>query len=290
MTPIKLGRLSRHAWTCALVCLTLASCSEGPLDPHGPVGKAERLILLDATAIMLAVGVPVILLTFCFAWWFRSGNRRAQYRPEWEYSGRIEMIVWSIPALVILFLGGIAWIGAHDLDPPAPLKSSAPPLEVQVVSVDWRWIFIYPEQGIASVDRLTVPAGVPIHFRLTSTSVMNSFFIPQLGSQIYTMPGMTTQLNLLADHPGTYPGLSSQFSGDGFSDMRFDVVAVPAAEFQSWSDRTHAAGGVLDRPTFEQLARPSSEHAVRTYGEVTTGLFDSIVVGHVGMTHASAQE
>ena len=290
MTPIKLGRLSRHAWTCALVCLTLASCSEGPLDPRGPVGKAERLILLDATVIMLAVGIPVILLTFCFAWWFRSGNRRAQYRPEWEYSGRIEMIVWSIPALVILFLGGIAWIGAHDLDPPAPLESSTPPLEVQVVSVDWRWIFIYPEQGIASVDQLTVPAGVPIHFRLTSTSVMNSFFIPQLGSQIYTMPGMTTRLNLLADHPGTYAGLSSQFSGDGFSDMRFDVVALSAAQFQSWSDRTHAAGGVLDRPTFEQLARPSSEHSVRTFAEVTTGLFDSIVAGHVGMTHAAAQE
>src|SRR6266704_2966872 len=141
MTPIKLGRLSRHAWTCALVCLTLASCSEGPLDPQGPIGKAERLILLDATAIMLAVGIPVILLTFCFAWWFRSGNSRARHRPEWEYSGRIEMIVWSIPALVVLFLGGIAWIGSHDLDPPAALKSSAAPVEVQVVSVDWRWVF-----------------------------------------------------------------------------------------------------------------------------------------------------
>jgi cytochrome o ubiquinol oxidase subunit 2 len=246
--------------------------------------------LLDATAIMLAVGVPVILLTFCFAWWFRSGNSRARYRPEWEYSGRIEMIVWSIPALVILFLGGIAWIGAHDLDPPAPLKSGVAPLEVQVVSVDWRWIFIYPEQAIASIDRLTVPAGVPIHFRLTSTSVMNSFFIPQLGSQIYTMPGMATQLNLLADHLGTYQGLSSQFSGDGFSDMRFEAVAVSAAEFQSWVNTAHAAGGVLDRPTFEQLARPSSEHAVRTYGEVTSGLFDSIVAGHLGMTHVSAQE
>jgi cytochrome o ubiquinol oxidase subunit 2 len=290
MTPIKLGRLSRHASTCALVCLTLASCSAGPLDPQGPVGKAERLILLDATAIMLAVVIPVILLTFCFAWWFRSGNPRARYRPEWEYSGRIEMIVWSIPALVILFLGGIAWIGAHDLDPPAPLKSGVAPLEVQVVSVDWRWIFIYPEQAIASIDRLTVPAGVPIHFRLTSTSVMNSFFIPQLGSQIYTMPGMATQLNLLADHLGTYQGLSSQFSGDGFSDMRFEAVAVSAAEFRSWVDTTHAAGGVLDRPTFEQLARPASGHAVRTYGEVTTGLFDSIVAGHVGMTHAAAQE
>jgi cytochrome o ubiquinol oxidase subunit II len=290
MTPIKLGRLSRRASTCALVCLTLASCGEGPLDPHGPVGKAERLLLLDATAIMLAVIVPVILLTLGFAWWFRSANARARYRPEWEFSGRIEMIVWSIPALIILFLGGIAWISSHDLDPPAPLKSSAAPLEVQVVSVDWRWIFIYPQQGIASVDRLTVPAGVPIHFRLTSTSVMNSFFIPQLGSQIYTMPGMTTQLNLLADHPGTYSGLSAQFSGDGFSDMRFEVVAVSAAQFQSWMDATHAAGGVLDRPGFEQLAQPSSEHTVKTYGEVATGLFDSIVSAHVGMAHAAAQE
>jgi cytochrome o ubiquinol oxidase subunit 2 len=290
MTPIKPGRLSRHASTCALVCLTLASCSEGPLDPQGPVGRAERLILLDATAIMLAVVVPVIVLTFCFAWWFRSGNSRARRLPDWEYSGRIEMIVWSIPALVILFLGGIAWISSHDLDPPAPLKSSAAPLEVQVVSVDWRWVFIYPQQGIASVDRLTVPAGVPVHFRLTSTSVMNSFFIPQLGSQIYTMPGMTTRVNLLADHPGTYAGLSSQYSGDGFSDMRFDVLAVSVADFQSWVDTTHGAGGVLDRPTFEQLARPSSEHAVKTYGEVTTRLFDSIVSAHVGMTHAAAQE
>ena len=290
MTPIKLGRLSRRASTCALVCLTLASCSEGPLDPQGPVGKAERLILADATAIMLAVVVPVIVLTFCFAWWFRAGNSRARYRPEWEYSGRIEMIVWSIPALVVLFLGGIAWISAHDLDPPAALKSSAAPLEVQVVSVDWRWVFIYPQQGIASVDRLTVPAGVPIHFRLTSTSVMNSFFIPQLGSQIYTMPGMATQLNLLADHPGTYQGLSAQFSGDGFSDMRFDAVVVPVAEFQAWVDATHAAGGVLDRPRFEQLAQPSSEHAAKNYGEVTTGLFDSIVSAHVGMAHAAAQE
>jgi cytochrome o ubiquinol oxidase subunit 2 len=290
MTPIKLGWLSCRAWTCALVCLALASCSEGPLDPQGPIGKAERLILLDATAIMLAVIVPVIVLIFGFAWWFRSGNSRARYRPDWEYSGRIEMITWSVPALIILFLGGMAWISSHDLDPPAPLRSSAAALEVEVVSVDWRWIFIYPKQGIASVDRLTVPAGVPIHFRLTSTSVMNSFFIPQLGTQIYTMPGMATQLNLLADHPGSYSGLSAQFSGEGFSDMRFEVVAVAATEFQSWVDMTHAAGGVLDRPTFEQLARPATEHAVRTYGEVMTGLFDSIVSAHVGMTHAAAQE
>jgi cytochrome o ubiquinol oxidase subunit II len=290
MIPTKFGRLPRRAGAYALTCIALAACSGGPLDPQGSVGKAERLILLDATAIMLAVIVPVMVLTFGFAWWFRSGNSRARHRPEWEYSGRIEMIIWSIPALVIVFLGGVAWISSHDLDPPARLKSSAAPLEIQVVSVDWRWIFIYPQQGIASVDRLTVPAGVPIHFRLTSTSVMNSFFIPQLGSQIYTMPGMATQLNLLADRPGTYAGLSAQFSGDGFSDMRFDVVVAQSAEFQSWLTATRTAGGLLDRPSFEQLAQPSSEHVVKTYGEVATGLFDSIVAAHVGMTHASAQE
>jgi cytochrome o ubiquinol oxidase subunit 2 len=286
MNSIKPGRL----FACALGCILVASCSEGPLNPQGPVAKAERLILLDATAIMLAVIVPVILLTFCFAWWFRSGNLRARYRPEWEYSGRIEMIIWAIPALVIFFLGGIAWIGAHDLDPPARLKSAVPPLEVEVVSVDWRWIFIYPQQGIASVDRLTVPAGVPLHFRLTSTSVMNSFFVPQLGSQIYTMAGMTTQLNLMADQAGTFPGLSAQFSGDGFSDMRFEVVAVSPEAFQSWVDSTHAAGGVLDRSTFDQLAQPSHEHAVVTYGEVTHGLFASIANGPMHMTHSQAQE
>ena len=291
MKSIKPGRL----FACTMGCFAVASCSEGPLNPQGPVAKAERLVLLDATAIMLAVIVPVILLTLCFAWWFRSGNLRARYRPEWEYSGRIEMIIWAIPALVILFLGGIAWIGAHDLDPPAPLKSAVPPLEVEVVSVDWRWIFIYPQQGIASIDRLTVPAGVPLHFRLTSTSVMNSFFVPQLGSQIYTMAGMTTQLNLMADQAGTYPGLSAQFSGDGFSDMRFDVVAVSAEAFQSWVDSAHAAGGVLDRSTFDRLAQPSHDHAVLTYGEITHGLFDSIANGpmrmtHGTMTHGPAQE
>ena len=184
----------------------LASCREGVLDPHGPVGEAERVILYDATAIMLAVVVPVIILTLAFAWWFRAGNRRAIYRPDWEYSGTIELIVWAIPALVILFLGGIAWIGSHELDPPKPLASAAPPLEVEVVSLDWRWLFIYPRERIATVNHLVVPTGVPVHFRLTSTSVMNSFFIPQLGSQIYTMTGMTTQLNLQADQAGTLPG------------------------------------------------------------------------------------
>jgi cytochrome o ubiquinol oxidase subunit II len=258
----------------------LASCREGVLDPQGPVGAAERVILYDATTIMLAVVVPVILLTLAFAWWFRAGNRHATYRPDWEYSGKIELIVWSIPALVILFLGGIAWIGSHDLDPPKPLASEKTPLEVEVVSLDWRWLFIYPEEHIATVNRLVVPTGVPIHFRLTSASVMNSFFIPQLGSQIYTMSGMTTQLNLQADQAGTYQGLSAQFSGPGFSDMRFTLVAASDEQFTSWIAEVRARGGVLDGATFTQLARPTKAGGELTYGAVAEDPFDSITHGH----------
>src|ERR1700690_1586531 len=214
--------------------MLMASCREGVLDPRGPVGKAERIILYDSTAIMLAVVIPVIVLTLIFAWWFRVKNARARYRPDFEYSGRIEMIIWSIPALIILFLGGIAWTGSHDLDPPVPLAESTTPLDIEVISLDWRWLFIYPHEGIASLNRLVVPAGVPLRFRLTSTTVMNSFFVPQLGSQIYTMPNMVTRLNLEADQPGTFEGLSAQFSGDGFSDMRFDLVATEPEAFEAW--------------------------------------------------------
>ena len=262
-------------------CVMLASCSEGVLDPHGPVGLSERLILGDATAVMLAVVVPVIVLTLVFAWWFRADNRLAQYRPDWEYSGRIELIVWAIPALLIAFLGGMAWITSHDLDPPKPLASKEAPLEIEVVSLDWRWLFIYPGQGIATVNQLIVPVGVPIHFRLTSTSVMNSFFIPQLGSQIYTMPGMTTQMNLEADQAGTYDGLSAQFSGDGFSDMHFTVVATSPGQFRQWLGETRARGGALDRAAYSDLSKPS--HAVESlsFGQVDPQLFGTVASGAI---------
>jgi cytochrome o ubiquinol oxidase subunit 2 len=260
--------------------LLLGSCEEGVLDPQGPVGKAERVILYDSTAIMLAVVIPVILLTLAFAWWFRAKNQRARYRPDWEYSGRIEMIVWSIPALVILFLGGIAWTGSHNLDPPVELQGSTAPLDVEVISLDWRWLFIYPSEGIASLNRLVVPVGVPIRFRLTSTTVMNSFFVPQLGSQIYAMPNMVTRLNLQADRTGTFEGLSAQFSGDGFSDMRFDLVATEAAAFKDWVEATRTQGGVLDSDAFEELEKPAPVNGSRTYGQVSEGLFERISSGH----------
>jgi cytochrome o ubiquinol oxidase subunit II len=267
-----------RAIAIASVALTLASCNEGVLDPRGPVGKAERVILFDATAIMLAVVIPVIVLTLVFAWWFRARNKRARYRPDWEYSGRIEMIIWSIPALIVLFLGGIAWTGSHDLDPPVPLAESTAPLDIEVISLDWRWLFIYPHEGIASLNRLVVPAGVPLRFRLTSTTVMNSFFVPQLGSQIYAMPNMVTRLNLEADQPGTFEGLSAQFSGDGFSDMRFDLVSTDAEAFKAWVGATKTQGGVLDARTFDELSRPAKADGVQTYAQVSAGLFDSISV------------
>jgi len=254
----------------------LCGCRGGVLDPQGVVGKAERVILYDATAIMLAVVVPVIVLTLVFAWWFRAGNRRATYLPDWDYSGRIEMITWSVPALVVCFLGGMAWIGSHELHPPKPLAGASAPVEVDVVALDWRWLFLYRAQGVASLNQLTIPAGVPIHFRITATSVMNSFFIPQLGSQIYAMPGMTTQLYLQADQPGTYQGLSAQFSGDGFSDMRFQAVAVPADAFEHWIEAVRRGGGVLDRAAFAQLARPARAEGTTTYAHVAAGLFDEV--------------
>jgi cytochrome o ubiquinol oxidase subunit 2 len=256
-----------------------ASCNEGVLDPRGPVGKAERVILYDSTAIMLAVVIPVIVMTLAFAWWFRARNKRAVYRPDWEFSGRIEMIIWSIPALIILFLGGIAWTGSHALDPPMPLAGSTAPLDIEVISLDWRWLFIYPHEGIASLNRLVVPAGVPLRFRLTSTTVMNSFFVPQLGSQIYAMPNMVTRLNLQADQPGTFEGLSAQFSGDGFSDMRFDLVSTEADAFKDWVASTRTHGGVLDEGTFEELLKPAKADGTQTYAQVSEGLFDRISSG-----------
>jgi cytochrome o ubiquinol oxidase subunit II len=280
-----MARIHRGNWTRLLPLLSagalLASCREGVLDPRGPVGSAEKIILWDATAIMLAVIVPVIILTLVFAWWYRARNRRATYRPEWEYSGRIELIVWAIPALVILFLGGIAWIGSHELDPPRPLASAAAPLEIEVVSLDWRWLFIYPNERIATVNRLVVPTGVPVHFRLTSSSVMNSFFIPQLGSQIYTMAGMTTQLNLQADKAGSYEGISAQFSGPGFSDMRFTLVAEPYDGFAKWVTQVRARGGALDGTTFAGLLRPTRGGGDLTYGSVTEDPFAAVAHGRI---------
>jgi cytochrome o ubiquinol oxidase subunit II len=263
-----------------LTCLMLAagSCQKsGILDPQGPIAEAERLLLINSTEIMLVVVVPVILITLGFAWWYRSSNARAGRSEELAYEGRIDFVVWVIPALVVILLGGVAWISSHRLDPRVPIESNAKPLEIEVASLDWKWLFIYPDQGIASVNQLVIPAGTPVNFRLTSATVMNSFLVPQLGSQIYTMPGMITHLNLLAYKPGEYPGISANFSGNGFAWMQFIVKAVPAADFDGWVTQARASGSALDAPAYSELAKPSQAVPPKTYRAVDPKLFERIV-------------
>jgi cytochrome o ubiquinol oxidase subunit 2 len=187
------------------------------------------------------------------------------------------MVTWSVPILVILFLGGMTWVAAHELDPAKPLASPKPALEIDVVSLDWKWLFIYPAEGIATVNAMTVPVDVPIHLRLTSASVMNTFFVPRLGSMIYTMNGMADNLYLMASEPGVYPGLSGHFSGDGFSDMHFQVSAVADSDFNTWVGKAKAAGASLDPASYASLARQGSVCSPMTYRSVSPDLFDSIV-------------
>ena len=281
------GCHARRVGIAAGLALLTTGCNRGIMDPVGPVGGAEKMILINSTAIMLAIVIPVIVATIAFAWWFRRGNTKATYRPDWEYSGAIELVVWSVPALTIMLLGGIAWIGSHDLEPSKPLRSANAPVNVEVVSLDWKWLFIYPDQGIATVNQLVVPAGTPVNFRLTSATVWNSFFVPQFGTMIYTMPRMTTRLNLQADRIGVYDGLSSHFSGDGFPGMTFKAHVVSPQQFAAWTAGAHGSQLKLDSGAYAELAKPSSYVKPVTYGALAPGLFDAIVMN--GAPQATAQ-
>ena len=257
--------------------LLLSGCDLGVLDPKGPIADANKTILTDSVAIMLAIVIPTIVAILAAAWWYRASNTRARYLPDFEYSGALELIVWAIPLLTIMLLGGVAWIGSHDLDPAKPIESTEQPLNVQVVSLDWKWLFIYPDQHVASVNRLVIPAGTPIHFRLTSGSVMTAFFVPQLGSMIYTMNRMRTQLHLLADDPGTFRGLATQLSGDGFADMHFEVVAKTSSEFYDWLGQTRATGEDLTPERYIELSKQSIVKEPFTFKSVADDLFEKIL-------------
>src|SRR6476469_553752 len=222
------------------------------LDPQGPVAVANSTILVDSVFIMLAIVVPTIFAILAFAFWFRASNPKAKFQPDFVYSGRVEMVVWAIPALTVILLGGVAWIGSHQLDPAAPVPGTGSPVRIQAVSLDWKWLFIYPDQRVATVNTLTVPVSAPLHFQLTSASVMNAFFIPQLGSMIYTMNGMVTRLELRADQVGNYQGLSAHFSGDGFPDMLFDVHVVSEPDFASFASNTVKSDRVLNGDSYRQ--------------------------------------
>jgi cytochrome o ubiquinol oxidase subunit II len=257
--------------------LLLSGCDWAVLNPKGPVGDGNATLLVDSVAIMLVIVVPTIIATLGVAWWFRSSNQRAFYLPDWEYSGQLELIVWAIPLLTIMLLGGVTWIGSYDLDPARPLVSKEEPLNVQVVSLDWKWLFIYPDQHVASVNRLVIPAGTPIRFALTSGSVMTAFFVPQLGSMIYTMNRMRTQLYLAADQPGVFHGLATQISGDGFADMHFEVEAKAAPEFYDWLGQTRATGDELTPERYIELSKQSVVPAPFTFRTVANGLFEKIL-------------
>jgi cytochrome o ubiquinol oxidase subunit 2 len=257
--------------------LPLSGCDWAVLNPKGPIGDGNATLLVDSVAIMLVIVVPTIIATLGIAWWFRSSNQRAFYLPDWDESGQLELIVWAIPLLTIMLLGGVTWIGAHDLDPAKPLQSKEEPLNVQVVSLDWKWLFIYPDQHVASVNRLVIPADTPIRFALTSGSVMTAFFVPQLGSMIYTMNRMRTQLYLKADEPGTFRGLATQIAGDGFADMHFEVEAKTPADFYAWLGQARGGGPALTPDSYIELSKQSVVPEPFTFQSVSDGLFEKIL-------------
>src|SRR5215468_9193190 len=268
----------RLGWSVVGAAILLTSCTPaGILDPQGPIASAERLLLINSTAIMLVVVVPVIVATLAFAWWYRSSNTQATRSLDESYEGRVEFVIWSIPALTVILLGGVIWIGSHQLDPRAPIPGKSDPLRVDVVALDWKWLFIYRDHGVATVNQLVIPTGTPVEFRLTSATVMNSFFVPQLGSQIYAMGGMITHLHLLADQPGEYPGFSANFSGDGFSWMRFVVKSVPDGDFNAWLEQARSTGSGLDDAGYAELAKPSKDVPPTTYRSVEPKLFERIL-------------
>lgn len=280
---MKQSKVSRLTGGLSLgAALLLSGCEGGVLDPKGQVGIDEKNLIIIATLLMLIVVIPVIFLTLYFAWKYRAGNKDAIYTPKWSHSTRIELVVWLIPCIIIIVLGTITWISTHRLDPYQPLEHEKQPLNVEVVSLNWKWLFIYPEQGVATVNKLVIPTGRPVSFRLTSESTMNSFFIPQLGSQIYTMAAMATRLNLIADEPGTYQGISANYSGAGFTGMKFDTVATASeSDFEDWIAEVKASSQTLDSEIYETLTKPTENHPVTYYGSVKTGLFDDILMKYM---------
>ncbi|MDB5769720.1 MAG: cyoA [Burkholderia sp.] len=264
----------------------LAGCNTVVLNPSGDIAAQQGQLVIISTALMLLIIVPVIALVFIFAWRYRKNNTTAKYEPDWDHSTKLELLIWGAPLLIIIVLGLITWISTHKLDPYRPLErldanrpisADTKPLVVQVVALDWKWLFIYPEQGIATVNELVTPVDVPVRFSLTASTVMNSFYIPALAGQIYAMPGMSTTLNAVINKPGEYEGFSANYSGAGFSHMRFKYHGVSAADFDSWVQRTKAGGGTLERADYLALEEPTEREPVRRYGAVAPNMYDAIV-------------
>ena len=282
---MKLRVPSRLAAPVCAASLMLSGCEPGILNPKGSIGLQEKSLIATSTWAMLLVVVPVIVLTLWFAWRYRASNRDATYAPHWSHSTPIAIVVRVIPTAIIVYLAVLTWTTTHNLDPYRLLKSPVKPIDVDVVALDWKWLFIYPDIGIASVNQLAVPIGTPVNFRITSDSVMNSFFIPKLGGQIYAMAGMQTRLHLIADQPGDYAGISANFSGKGFSDMKFRTLAMNPAEFNAWTRKVKASQQQLNMDEYHEVARPSEKNPVQYFSSVDPKLFYNIIAkyndGHV---------
>jgi len=247
------------------------------LDPKGPIGQDELSIIVYATFLMLIVVVPVIFLTFLFAWNYRASNPGANYTPNWEHSNKVAAFVVLAPCTIVLLLGITAWKSSHKLDPYRPLASNHEPVEVDVVALDWKWLFIYPKLGIAAVNEIAFPTDVPVTFNISSASVMNSFFIPQLGGQIYAMGGMQTKLSLIASQAGSYDGISAQYSGAGFSGMKFKALAMNQQGFENWIAKARLSPARLDRLRYTALSKPSQDHPVEYFSSADPQLFQEIL-------------
>jgi cytochrome o ubiquinol oxidase subunit 2 len=268
------------------VITLLGGCQMVLLGPSGDVALQQRNLLLASTALMLLIIVPVMALTVFFAWRYRA-SAKASYDPDWNHSLPLEVVIWSVPLLIIIVIGAMTWMGTHLLDPYRPLnrigpgkpvaEAKAQPLVIQVVALDWKWLFIYPAQGIASLNEVVAPVDRPIEFRITSSSVMNSLFIPALAGQIYAMPGMQTRLNAVINHAGAFEGFSANYSGAGFSDMRFRFRGVDETGFGDWVQGALAMAGPLGRAEYLALERPSEREAVRYFRDIPPDLFDAIL-------------
>ncbi|MCS3604072.1 cytochrome o ubiquinol oxidase subunit 2 [Buttiauxella sp. BIGb0471] len=241
-------------------------------------------MILTAIGLMLIVVIPAIAMAIGFAWKYRASNKNAKYSPNWSHSNKVEAVVWTIPILIVIFLAVLTWKTTHALEPSKPLVHDAKPVTIEVIAMDWKWFFIYPEQGIATVNEIAFPANTPVEFKITSNSVMNSFFIPRLGSQIYAMAGMQTKLHLIADEAGTYDGISSNYSGKGFSGMKFKAIATPDMDtFNQWVAKAKQSPEVMnDMATYEKLAQPSEYNKVEYFSAVKPDLFKDVINKFMG--------
>ena len=273
---------------CLFALPLLSGCNEMVLfNPKGPIGESEKYIILIAFVLMLIVVIPVIVMSIVFPLKYSESNTKAPYEPNWSYSRKIEITMWVIPFIIVFILSAILWRETHRLDPYKPLESDAKPLNVEVVSLDWKWLFIYPEHNIAVVNQFVFPEKTPLSFKITSDTVMTSFFIPQLGSQIYAMAGMTTRLHLMADEQGEYTGQNQQFSGAGFPNMSFNAKATSQVSFDSWVQQVRQSPTRLDSARFAELRKPGVSESVIYYSSIEPGLFEHIVNQYNPMTRGS---